>query len=67
MILKSFPVKGGDAALYLMKSVKHKEDKYPKKEAVEFFGYLSDLKKIYDDPIAHFKKVAEERTRSIRH
>ena len=66
MILKSFPVKGGDAALYLMKSVKHKGDKYPKKEAVEFFGYLSNLKKIYDDPIAHFKQVAEERTKEYK-
>ena len=42
MILKVMPVKG-DKALYLMKSEKRKGDRYPRKETVEFFGYLSEL------------------------
>ena len=61
MILKVVPV-NGDKALYLMKSVKRKGDKYPRKETVEFFGYLSELEKTYDDPIAHFKEVARLKT-----
>ena len=65
MILKTFPAKG-DVALYLMKSVKNKGDKYPKKEKVEFFGYLSELQKTYDDPIAHFRQVARERTEEYK-
>lgn len=29
---------------------------------VETLGYLDDLEKIYDDPIAHFRKIARQRT-----
>jgi len=32
-----------------------------KHKTVEKLGYLEDLEKIYDDPISHFKAVAEER------
>lgn len=65
MILKVVPTKG-DKALYLMKSVKRKGDRYPRKETVEFFGYLSELEKVYDDPIAHFKEVARQRTEAYK-
>lgn len=29
-------------------------------KTIEKLGYLEDLEKIYDDPITHFKKIAEE-------
>jgi len=33
-------------------------------KTIEKLGYLDELKEIYDDPIAHFKAIAEERNRS---
>lgn len=33
-----------------------------KQKHVETLGYLDDLEKIYDDPIAHFKVIAKQRT-----
>lgn len=35
---------------------------HSKQKLIENFGYLDELEKIYDDPIAHFKEVAEQRT-----
>lgn len=35
-----------------------------KQKTVEKLGYLEDLEKLYPDPIAHFKKIAEERSKS---
>ena len=35
-----------------------------KQKTVEKLGYLEDLEKEYSDPIAHFKQVAKERSRS---
>lgn len=35
-----------------------------KHKTIEKIGYLEDLKKEYDDPIAHFKRVAKERSRA---
>ncbi len=35
-----------------------------KHKTIEKLGYLDDLKEIYDDPIAHFKAVAKERSSS---
>ena len=32
-----------------------------KQKTIEKIGYLDDLKKLYDDPIAHFKSIAKER------
>lgn len=34
-----------------------------KQKTIENFGYLEDLEKIYDDPIAHFKQVALDKTK----
>ena len=33
-----------------------------KQKTIEKIGYLDELKKIYDDPVAHFKEVAKQRT-----
>jgi transposase len=35
-----------------------------KQKTVEKLGYLEDLEKDYSDPIAHFKEVAKERTKT---
>ena len=32
-----------------------------KQKTIEKIGYLEDLEKIYDDPIAHFKEIAKQR------
>jgi hypothetical protein len=58
MELKVFSSKKGNA-LYYMRSVRKPGRKNPTKEKVEFLGYEEDLKKLYDDPIAHFKQQAK--------
>ncbi len=59
MELKVFSNKKGNA-LYYMRSVRKKGRKNPTKEKVEFLGYEEDLKKIYDDPIIHFRQEARK-------
>ena len=34
-----------------------------KHKTIEKIGYLEDLKKLYDDPIAHFKEIAKQKSR----
>jgi hypothetical protein len=38
------------------------KDGKAKQRMVETIGRLDELKRTYDDPVAHFKKIAEERT-----
>ena len=40
----------------------YRQDGKVKQKTIEKLGYLEDLKKIYPDPIAHFKQVAKERS-----
>ncbi len=42
----------------------YRENGKVKQKTIEKIGYLEDLEKIYDDPIAHFKSVAKERSES---
>jgi len=37
-------------------------DGHTRHRTIEHLGYLDDLQKIYDDPIAHFKEVAKQKT-----
>lgn len=39
----------------------YRQDGKVKHKTIEKLGYLDDLKKIYDDPVSHFKAVAKER------
>jgi len=39
----------------------YRKDGKVKHRTIEKLGYLEELEKIYDDPISHFKKIAEER------
>lgn len=61
MRLKVIPTKT-DKKLYLVKTIKKPGAKYTTTKAIEYFGNLSELEKIYDDPLAHFKEVAKIRT-----
>ena len=42
----------------------YRQDGKVKQKTVEKLGYLEDLEKEYSDPIAHFKQVAKERSKS---
>ncbi|MGI6432414.1 MAG: hypothetical protein ACOXZ4_00890 [Sphaerochaetaceae bacterium] len=65
MELKVFTNNKGNA-LYYMRSVRKKGKKNPTKEKVKFLGYEEDLKKLYDDPIAHFREEAKKLTSKER-
>jgi len=53
--------KTGKTHLTMARSYRVKGKKYPQAVTVESFGWLEDLREQYDDPVAHFKKVVEER------
>ena len=38
-----------------------------KQKLIENLGYLDELEKIYDDPIAHFKEIAKQKTLEYSH
>ena len=47
--------------LLSMKAIVTRPLKKPKNRCVEPIGYLEDLVKLYEDPVAHFKQVAKDR------
>jgi len=53
--------KTGRTHLSMARNYRTKGMKYPRAENIETFGYLDELEKEYDDPIAHFKKYVEDR------
>ena len=53
--------KTGRTHLSMARNYRTKGSKYPRAENIEIFGYLDELEKEYDDPIAHFTKVVEQR------
>ena len=50
--------------LYLSFVQGYRQDGKVKQKTVEKLGYLEDLEKSYTDPVAHFKQVAKERSKS---
>lgn len=58
---KVYNKKTGRTHLSMSRNYRIKGKKYSQAENIETFGYLDELEKEYDDPIAHFKKVVEER------
>jgi len=40
----------------------YRQDGRPKQRMIQDLGYLDELQKIYPDPIAHFKQVAQQMT-----
>lgn len=64
MFLKSSTnKKTGRTYLSMVESYRQKGKKYSKTSTIESFGYLDELQKIYDDPIAHFSAYVEEKNR----
>ena len=61
MFLKK-SVSNGRVFLSFVQGYRHKGK--VKHKTIEKIGYLDDLEKIYDDPIAHFKSIAKERNLS---
>ena len=59
MFLKPI-TKNNVTRLYFYES--YYKDGKAKQRMVEPIGRLDELKKTYDDPVAHFKRVAEERS-----
>ena len=60
MYLKACP--GYKNKIYLSFVQGYRDESGKKKQkTIEKIGYLEDLKKIYDDPIAHFKEIAKQR------
>jgi transposase len=67
MFLKpSFNKKTGRTYLSMVYSYRDKEKRYSRTKTVEKFGYLDELQKVYDDPIAHFTAVVEERNNAAK-
>jgi len=61
MHLKQSPRKNGRTYLSMVRTFRDKDKGYSRTQTVESFGYLDELKQQYDDPIAHFKKIVEQR------
>ena len=60
MYLKKTPNKKGRIFLSIIDSYYDKKTKNAKHKTIESIGYLDELEKIYDDPIAHFQKRVEQ-------
>lgn len=62
MNLKQSPREKGRVYLSIEKSYRDKATGKPKAKTVQSLGYLDELEREYDDPIAHFKEVARKMT-----
>ena len=65
MNLKQSRRKDGRVYLSIEKAFRDKDGK-PRAKTVVYLGYLDELQKQYDDPIAHFKEVARRMTEEER-
>ena len=50
--------------ILLTYTIGYRENGKVKHKNVETIGYLEDLKKLYNDPIAHFKEIAKQKSNS---
>lgn len=62
MNLKQSRRKDGRVYLSIEKAYRDKATGKPRAKTIKSLGYLDVLEKEYDDPIAHFKKVARRMT-----
>ena len=60
MFLKVTPTRSGKTFLSFVQGYRDEFGK-SKQKTIENIGWLDNLKKQYDDPISHFKKVAKQR------
>ena len=61
MYLKVCPGYKGKIYFSLVQGYRDENGKV-KQKTIEKLGYLEDLKKIYNDPISHFKEIAKQRS-----
>lgn len=61
MYLKACPGYNGKIYLSFVQGYRDENGKV-KQKTIEKLGYLEDLKKIYDDPISHFKEIAKQKS-----
>lgn len=59
MFLRKTKHKSGDLYLSIVEGYRDPAGK-SKQRTIKALGYLSDLKKLYDDPIAHFSSLAQQ-------
>jgi len=55
-----------DGRIYLAIMEGYREGRRTRHRTVESLGYLDELEKTYDDPIAHFKAICEQRNAAAR-
>ena len=60
MHLKKTPNSNGRIRLSIVDTYYDKQKKCTRQKTIESIGFLDELEKIYDDPIAHFTKRVEE-------
>ena len=60
MFLKISPTRSGKTFLSFVQGYRDEFGK-AKQKTIENIGWLDDLKKQYDNPIAHFRKIAKQR------
>ena len=63
MYVKKNSCKNGRILLTLTHG--YRENGKIRQKNVETLGYLDDLEKICDDPIAYFRKIAKQRTQAV--
>jgi transposase len=66
MFLKRDTRPNGRIYLSIVKGFRDPITKKNKQRAVKSIGFLDELEKLYDDPIEHFKKLAEQMTEEER-
>lgn len=60
MHLKKTPDRNGRIRLSIVDTYYDKQRKSTRQKTIESLGYLDDLEKLYEDPIAHFQKRVDE-------
>ena len=50
----------GRTYISMAQGYRDKERGHTRTKTIESFGYVDELKKVYDDPIAHFQKVVDD-------
>lgn len=60
MHLKKTPNRNGRIRLSIVDTYYDKQRKSTRQKTIESLGYLDDLEKLYEDPIAHFQERVEE-------
>jgi transposase len=58
------PDKAGRVLMYYARS--YRENGKPKQETVERIGYIDEFTHLYDNPLAHFKQIAKEKTKALQ-